>query len=392
MMIIENENHAVLSLSMDEKIKYFRVKAIDHEILNNIRGEVIRAIKHGGYQLVIVIGAPGIGKKTLRKQIVARVKEWLSDIVKKDPGRIPIATIDATPPFWGMFNWSDFLTRLLEGLFEPMIHLKKAPEDDEMTQLLLKSYGMKTPSKLLSACEKALKHRRPAAVIFDEAQHVVDLKNEHTVIGQLNILKALAERSQTLLVLLGTYKLASALQLNGELLRRSKVLHFRPYSKEVPEDVAEFKRILRTMQNALPVEETIKLEDYYEYLMLYSCGCVGLLKDWLERALILALDEGSKRLLLRHLKETASSKGEVRTIFREISKGLEDMTEFYTGKNAKKWHDEKTAVENKDGNKEKPQRKVGDRYPNREPGRYKAQDVQVGPEIDSRNMESPSTH
>jgi hypothetical protein len=55
--------------------------------------------------------------------------------------------------------------------------------------------------------EQALRYRRPRAVLIDEAQHLFALASGRRLEDQLNVLKSLANRSNTVHVLFGTYEL-----------------------------------------------------------------------------------------------------------------------------------------------------------------------------------------
>jgi hypothetical protein len=50
-------------------------------------------------------------------------------------------------------------------------------------------------------------------------------------------------------------------------------------------------------------------------------GCIGILKEWLDRALIVALGEGCKTLTARHLETTALSAARCEKIALEAQEG-----------------------------------------------------------------------
>jgi len=357
-----------------ETMDAFRLKTTDHKRLKTIREEILRTLRYGGHQLMIVVGPTGVGKKGLRRQVMARSKEIVA--IDAGMGRTPALWMDATPPFMGVFSWPDFFRHLLESGHEPLIS-QKIIYPDEKAEMLLMLQGVKAPPALLASSIKMLVHRRPIALVLDESQHIVDLKNELTVARQLNILKCLAERSGTVLVLLGTYKLASALELNGELLRRSKVMHFQAYKPDNGEDVTEFKMILRSMQTYLPIESSFALEDKHEFLMEWYAGCVGLLKDWIDRALVLALDKGDTKLMLSHLRHTAMSKGELGTILKEMEDGEKAMKLFFKG-------ERNPGFRNREEKKKTTRGRVGQRRPTRDDVGLNREDRSTGLDIDSR--------
>lgn len=110
--------------------------------------------------------------------------------------------------------------------------------------------------------------------------------------------------------------------LNGQIGRRSEDIHVTPYQADVPEDIAEFIRIIKTFQRYIPLVQEPNLEQHYEYLFSGSIGCVGLLKNWLTRSLRVALSEEARTLNTKHLKQGAFSTCRLNKIKEEADQGL----------------------------------------------------------------------
>src|SRR5271165_6307421 len=117
------------------------------------------------------------------------------------------------------------------------------------------------------------------------------------LIDQLDVIKSLANCTRTIHVLLGTYELLALRHLNGQLGRRTIDINFRRYSADNPADVHVFKNTVLTFQKHLPLPAESDLLQMWELLFERSVGCVGILKEWLQRALILArfIREGAER-------------------------------------------------------------------------------------------------
>jgi hypothetical protein len=179
-----------------------------------------------------------------------------------------------------------------------------------------------TPAiELRCALESALLHRRPAAIFIDEAQHLTRMSSGRRVADQLEVIKSLASCTRTTHVLLGTYDLLTLRHLNGQLGRRSQDIHFRRYRAECAEDVRIFKNALLTFQKHLPLSDPPDLIAQWELLYERSVGCVGILKEWLERALVTALKDGSETLKGKHLESTALSATQCEKIVLEAHEG-----------------------------------------------------------------------
>src|SRR5437870_5260933 len=92
--------------------------------------------------------------------------------------------------------------------------------------------------------EQALRHRRPAAVLIDEAQHVTKMASGRRLADQLDYLKSLASVTGCVHVLIGTYELLPCRNLSAQLSRRSIDLHFQRYQVDNPDDVIAFQRVI----------------------------------------------------------------------------------------------------------------------------------------------------
>jgi hypothetical protein len=85
--------------------------------------------------------------------------------------------------------------------------------------------------------------------------------------------------------------------------------------------------VLYGFQRRLPVMEEPDLLKHWEYCYVRSIGCVGILKDWLVRALGASMVEGGRTVSMRHLEETALSVWQCEQIARETLAGEERLTE-----------------------------------------------------------------
>ncbi len=96
-------------------------------------------------------------------------------------------------------------------------------------------------------------------------------------------------------------------RLSGQLARRSKPIHFPRYQLQREEDCIEFQAALLTLLKKVPLHcdaETF-VKSYWLYFYECSIGCVGVLKDWLQRAVSAALDEGHDTLTLDCIQDHA---------------------------------------------------------------------------------------
>jgi GTPase SAR1 family protein len=161
--------------------------------------------------LVLVLGPPGAGKSTLIRKVQQHLTEKLMPELQTDVGRLPFVSVEAIAPDSGNSNWRDHFRRMLLQMEEPLIdHKTRAAYlhiERDMDGHFVSSPRVGTGVQLQYAAEQALRYRRPAAVFIDEAQHLARMSSGRRLSDQLDVLKSIASRTQTIHVLIGTYEL-----------------------------------------------------------------------------------------------------------------------------------------------------------------------------------------
>ena len=118
----------------------------------------------------------------------------------------------------GNFDWKKFYKSLLKRLDDVLIDQKakyRAPvtRRDEEGRLVFDERATKTD--LSDAVFSAIEHRRPVAIIADEAQDLGIIASGRKLIDQMNRIKHLADTFKIPFVLAGTYELLKFRHLNG---------------------------------------------------------------------------------------------------------------------------------------------------------------------------------
>jgi hypothetical protein len=110
-------------------------------------------------------------------------------------------------------------------------------------------------------------------------------------------------------ILVGTYELLSFTKLNGQASRRGLPVHFPRYQLQREEDCTEFQAALLALLKKVPLHTDTETLVVKHWLYFYErcIGSVGVLKDWLLRAVSATLDEGGDMLTLERLQEHALS-------------------------------------------------------------------------------------
>lgn len=318
----------LLSQTPAERLSYFRDKVVAHPHLKEIHRQLWQAIQQpGGVPLILVFGPTGVGKTTLRCRLEQQLWEAGRSMMEQDPGHIPVVGLEVAVADAESFRWRDYYQRALAALDEPMLKNKIVPDHVLEKRAELRNSGRyKVTAELRWALEQALRHRRPVAFIVDEAQHFKRIASGRRLLDQMDTLKSLANLTGITHVLIGTYELLGFAQLSAQLDRRSCEIHFPRYHIDLPEEMVAFKRVLLTFQRHLPLTGEPDLVAQTEYFYERSVGCVGVLKDWLTRALAAALEDGQETLTKTVLERQALPHRKLLRMAREIREGEEALT------------------------------------------------------------------
>ena len=313
-----------------QKVRTFERFTMAHPHLTHVKDRLLSAIRGAAPgSLVLVLGPTGVGKTTLRLKCEQVLTAELMAALRCDPGQLPFVSVEAVASLTGSFNWRDHFTRMLRGMDEPLIADKL---NGQRIGGERSSTGRFTPGpraagfELQHAVEQALSHRRPSAVFVDEAQHLGRITSGRKLSDQLDVIKSIANRTQTVHVLFGTYDLLAFRNLSGQLSRRCIDVHFSRYRADDKDDLETFQNVLRTFQSQLPIP-SFDLVQAWDLLYERSLGCVGILKEWLLRALTTALADDKTTLTRTHLKQSALSASQCEKILAETREGEMRLTE-----------------------------------------------------------------
>ena len=318
----------------EARLGYFKSFTIAHPKLKEADAVLKQAIQEpAGWSLIFVYGPTGVGKTTLRRRVEKHLKESMMEALRQNPGLVPVASMEAAAPDSSQFSWKDYYRRALLALDEPLVdrkltcHVRSSFHDGRNTFGRALTDPRAAGLEIRLALESALIHRRPAAFFIDEAQHLAKMKSGRKLQDQLDSIKSLASLTNTLHILVGTYELLPFRNLSAQLSRRSIDIHFPRYRAESSEDYAAFRNVVFTLQRHLPLTGESDLLPHLEHCYERSIGCVGLVKDWLTRALALALNQGASTVNLKILEKTAWSLDQSERMARETVDGERDVSE-----------------------------------------------------------------
>ena len=316
----QSELQELLHKSKAERLEYFRRKRIAHPMLLSMRDQLFSIMKlRAGVDLAIVTGPTGVGKSTLIDILQDQVERGQIDYLRADPGCVPVVVVEAPAPETSSFGWKDFYVRIMEAMGEPLIERKVSVEAlDRPTKPNFRQPSLST-AELRRVTEKCLRYRKTAVLIVDEAQHMLRSGSGQRLLDCLETLKSFASYGTVFVVLVGTYDLTNALDLNGQLGRRTALLNFGHYERQA--GVRGFLQAIKGFQDRLPLPIAPDLLSQADYLYETSLGLVGVLKNHIERAFALALDAGSDTVTTDHLRASALAARVRLQIAKEIQHG-----------------------------------------------------------------------
>jgi energy-coupling factor transporter ATP-binding protein EcfA2 len=303
-----------------ERLERFRKFTMAHPRLVTARDELMDAIDGATPgSLVLLLGPTGVGKTTLRTNVENLLLQQMMPLITADPSRLPFVSLEVPPPHTGRFRWRDYFSRLLAAMNEPLIHSKTVRVSSAALPAVT---SIIRDTDLSYAAEQALRYRRPPVVFADEAQHLARVASGRRLSDQLDVIKAIANRTGTVHVLLGTYELLAFRNLSAQLSRRCLDLHFPRYRADSAADRQVFQSVLLTFQKQLPFDGSeADPMAMWEFLYERSIGCVGILKEWLVRACVRSIRHGAPALTREHLEATALSISQCEKIHAESREG-----------------------------------------------------------------------
>jgi energy-coupling factor transporter ATP-binding protein EcfA2 len=316
----------LLTKSKEEREKFFDDFTVSHPKMKQVLIELKNEIYNGYHNIIMVVGPSGVGKSRLFYATAQSIVTDMVEEIEVDKSIIPITGIELPNPDLGKFNWKDFYYRVLTSLNEPLIDYKIDVNNLKNKEYTLKSNNSGTAAVLRRTIENAFYYRKTKALLIDEAQHFFKINSDKRGDGeknqrQFNSIKSLANMSNTKIVLFGTYDLNTVFNLDGQLSRRVKEIHFPRYDYTIRVDKKNFHSILLTFQRLLPVQEEPNLIAYSEYLYENSLGCAGILKDWLRRCLAGAIENDEPTITYTNLKKNALKTKKLLTLANEAISG-----------------------------------------------------------------------
>ncbi|MBD2472664.1 ATP-binding protein [Nostoc sp. FACHB-145] len=345
-----------LSELAQSQLNQFKEYAISHPQLAQVDMLLMGAIREpAGFAHVLVYGPSGVGKTTMIRQITRRLNGTTVDqnsvlssgYRNGNVSPMPLLLVETRPPDGGVFNRADYYRTALRLLGEPFYERRMMVDIDAEQTWEKKGRGRSKTAQfndspeLRQALEEAMSKRGVKAVILDEAQHLMKIGSGASggkLLDQLDWIKSMTNVTGVLHILIGTYELLNFRNLSGQASRRGLDIHFPRYLFQHEQERQDFQGILLALLKQVPLEIDIPaLMQHWVYFYERSIGCVGVLKDWLIRAVAAALHDGCDTLTLERLHEHTLSLAQCERMAIEATEGEQKLC-YMESRREHLWH------------------------------------------------------
>jgi hypothetical protein len=247
--------------------------------------------------------------------------------MQADPSFVPVSMIRIPAPMNGEFDWKDAFSRILVEFNEVLIRRKviRAPILELDGEVISHTKGL-GKAELRRCVKTCINQRRTSLLIIDEANHFLIAKSRSFFLQQFELLKSLCDDFGITLLLSGSYELLAIQEFNGQLIRRTEVIHYKRYSRNEVLDgqskVGEsFRNLVFTLLEKMPVKKERDFQINMDYFYMRSLGSTGLLSKWLQKAFEMTLDSPDGVLTQEILESSHRSNKELEVIEKECQLG-----------------------------------------------------------------------
>lgn len=314
----------LVNQSRSERVDYFKKSWAAHRTITQAATRILSIIREpANVGMIYLVGPTGVGKSTLLRHVVNKVYEDALPELEKRRGWIPAAYMLASNPENGVYDWTGHFIKTMEAIQEVLIERKVyIPDLDEpQSKSELINRSRPTSTIMRRAAERALKNRGCGVFIVDDAHYIGKRRSGEQLINQTDTIKSIADQSETLHLLAGTYDLLPLRNLNGQLGRKSITIHFSNYKYQDDDDIKSFVGAMKHFLGNLPLEEVPDFTEDWEYCYAMSAGCIGVLKDWFVRTLDAAITDNQGRMTFDLFKDCKPPTAVISRIAEEISNG-----------------------------------------------------------------------
>ncbi len=311
----------------------FKAFVVRHPRLVEVETQLLHMIwEPADIAFVVVCGPSGVGKSTLASHLTGRLNAGRQTSTLNGQSELRALLVNVRPPDGELFNRADYYQKGLYRLGKTTYDRRITVDIGSREQMVEKrgSRRKTTPyednPELRDAYEEELRRLTIRAVILDEAQHLTQTFDGKRPKDQLNWIKSMTTETSVLHILIGTYDLVPFCNLDGQMARRGQEVPFSPYHIDDESDCQAFCNTFSSLLKQIPLEiDHDTLIQRWWYFFEGCIGCIGILKQWLVRALYLALREESSQLGLSHLERRILSDAKLARMSADVRSGEAEL-------------------------------------------------------------------
>jgi hypothetical protein len=314
--------------SIDTALKEFHQLTIKHPTQEAAKERIgFLARYSANVSLIVLAGPSGAGKSTLLDRLVESFNDQHAAEMKLNPALVPILYTTAVANGHRAFDFRRLYTDALKALCDPFASARETSRRSDDPRAIYEGES-RSAARLREDLEEEIRTRGTLIWIIDEAHHVVRGGKSGHPGDQYDILKSLAQITGVKILLSGTYDLPQFLASSGQLSRRSETVQLRRYHWFDGGDRKTFASIVAAIFKRMPVGAYPDVGSNAEYFYIWSCGCVGIFKDWVGRAFALALQQGANVLTMEHMEAARMSAEQLDNISADVERGEQFMSRF----------------------------------------------------------------
>lgn len=268
------------------KLNYFsETFFLNHQILEQCQKQLRKCLfKPSLYPIVNVVGPTGAGKTALAKDVA---KYCFEEVAKRGVTRgLPAVYVEVPMLGGNQFDWKGLYLEVLDAMNAPPREIHRRGNRSQSAEVGgTYTTRHRTEAEVRADLEKRIIDSNLKVLILDEIQHLFKYSAKNAE-SSLDVLKSIANKAKCQMVLIGTYENLSMMNWSAQLKRRTQDVHFRRYLF----DGADRKNFALAYSGLLahvpyPIESKLLDPKSVETFYIYSCGCIGVLKQIIEKSI-----------------------------------------------------------------------------------------------------------
>lgn len=297
---------------IDRRLIEFRQAKVMHAHLQEVLDKAIFYIlRSPGTDVINIVGPTGVGKSMFLGRLEVEMIKARSRAMVDNRNMRPFVSSMAVASGHRAYDFKRLYASVLTALGDPFANFPASmgrPTAQAFNAIVDCRRKTATTAAMRERLERELELRGTVVWCLDEAQHAVFGGRSGPPRHQLDVFKSIAQRGSTKLCLIGPPELEDQLLSSGQLARRSMTIHFRRYHHQNDGDLLQFASVADKFFRLMHFASTPDVTDSLDFIYSGSLGCVGIMKDWFERAMAIAMarhdDLDAVALTLDHLRET----------------------------------------------------------------------------------------